>query len=94
MGVDGLVTVPDVATGTALILVDPDGQNEIGVALGANDRLTVDMASGHEASIAWADVPLLSAGDTAARRPLGPGVREAPQRDDHSQSGALLPAER
>jgi ribokinase len=58
IGVDGLMTVPDMATGTALILVDPGGQNQIGVALGANDRLTVDMASAHEASIAWADVLL------------------------------------
>jgi ribokinase len=58
IGVDGLVTVPEVATGTALILVDPDGQNQIGVALGANDHLTVDMASAHETSVAWADVLL------------------------------------
>jgi ribokinase len=58
IGVDGLMTVPDVATGTALILVDPGGQNQIAVALGANDRLTVDMASAHDASIAWADVLL------------------------------------
>ena len=58
IGVDGLVSVPDAATGTALILVDPDGQNQIGVALGANDRLTVEMASTHEASIAWAEVVL------------------------------------
>ncbi len=58
IGVEGLMTVPEAATGTALILVDPDGQNEIGVALGANDRLTVDMASAHEASVAWAEVLL------------------------------------
>ena len=58
IGVDGLMTVPEVATGTALILVDPGGQNQIGVALGANDRLTVDMATAHDASIAWADVLL------------------------------------
>ncbi len=58
IGVDGLMTVPEAATGTALILVDPDGQNQIGVALGANDRLTVDMASAHEASVAWAEVLL------------------------------------
>src|SRR5262249_14434731 len=58
IGVEGLMTVPDAATGTALILVDPAGYNQIGVALGANDRLTVDMASAHEDSIAWADVLL------------------------------------
>ncbi|HXJ82749.1 MAG TPA: ribokinase [Candidatus Methylomirabilis sp.] len=58
VGVDGLVSVPDVATGTALILVGPAGENQIGVALGANDRLTEDLASAHHESIAWADVLL------------------------------------
>src|SRR5262249_34164772 len=58
IGTDGLVTVPHVATGTALILVEPRGRNQIGVALGANDRLTVDLAMAHEASIGWADVVL------------------------------------
>jgi ribokinase len=58
IGVDGLITVPDAATGTALILVDPAGQNQIAVALGANDRVSVGLASVHEASVAWADVLL------------------------------------
>src|SRR5262249_41902533 len=58
IGVDGLMSVSNAATGTALILVDPGGRNQIGVALGANDRLTVEMAQRHEASIAWADVLL------------------------------------
>jgi ribokinase len=42
-GVDtaGLVTLPDEATGVALILVDDAGENLIGVASGANARLTV-----------------------------------------------------
>src|SRR6266850_8313765 len=44
IGVDGLVTTPDAATGTALIFVDREGHNQIGVAPGANHRLTVDMA--------------------------------------------------
>jgi len=56
--VDGLMTVPDAATGTALILVDAEGQNQIGVAPGANHRLTVDMVRPREASIAWAEVLL------------------------------------
>ena len=55
---DGLMTVPDAATGTALILVDAEGQNQIGVAPGANHRLTVDMVRPREASIAWAEVLL------------------------------------
>ena len=56
--VDGLMTVPDTATGTALILVDAEGQNQIGVAPGANHRLTVDMVRPREASIACAQVLL------------------------------------
>jgi ribokinase len=56
IGAEGLMTAADVATGTALILVDSGGQNQIGVAFGANERLTVDMARAHEASVAWADV--------------------------------------
>ncbi len=58
INVDGLMTVPDAATGTALILVDAAGQNQIGVAPGANHQLTVDMLRPHEASIAWAQVLL------------------------------------
>jgi ribokinase len=58
IGVEGLTTTPDAATGTALILVEPRGQNQIGVAPGANHRLTVDMAKAYEESIAWAEVVL------------------------------------
>jgi len=71
IGVEGLMAVPEAATGTALILVDPDGQNEIGVALGANGRLTVDMASAHEASVAWAEVLLCQLETPLPVRPLG-----------------------
>jgi ribokinase len=56
--VEALVTVPDAATGTALILVDQDGRNQIGVASGANHRLTSDMVRRQEATIAWAQVLL------------------------------------
>ena len=58
IGVDGLVPVPGAATGTALILVDAAGNNQIGVAPGANHRMTVEMAAAHEESIAWAEVLL------------------------------------
>ena len=58
IGVEGLTTTPDAATGTALILVEPGGENQIGVAPGANHRLTVDMAKAYEESIAWAEVVL------------------------------------
>jgi ribokinase len=56
IGIDDLVTAPEVATGTALIFVDREGHNQIGVAPGANHRLTVDMARGAADSIAWAQV--------------------------------------
>jgi ribokinase len=58
IGVDGLATTPDAATGTALIFVDPEGRNQIGVAPGANHRLTVEMAQRGEDAIAWAEVVL------------------------------------
>jgi ribokinase len=58
IGVDGLVTTPDSATGTALIFVDREGQNQIGVAPGANHRLTVEMAGASEDAIVWAEVVL------------------------------------
>jgi ribokinase len=58
LNVDGLVALPDVATGTALIFVDHAGTNQIGVAPGANHRLTVDLVKHHEDAVAWADVVL------------------------------------
>jgi ribokinase len=56
IGVEGVVTAPGVATGTALIFVDHEGHNQIGVAPGANHRLTVEMARAGEPSIEWAQV--------------------------------------
>ena len=56
IGVEGVVTAPGVATGTALIFVDREGHNQIGVAPGANHRLTVEMARAGESSIEWAQV--------------------------------------
>ena len=56
IGVGGFLTTRDAATGTALIMVDTEGRNQIAVAPGANHRLTVEMAALHSASITWADV--------------------------------------
>jgi len=56
IGVEGVVTAPRVASGTALIFVDREGHNQIGVAPGANHRLTVEMARAGEPSIEWAQV--------------------------------------
>jgi len=54
--VSGLYVSQEAATGTALIMVDSEGRNQIAVAPGANHRLTVDMAAPYAGSIAWADV--------------------------------------
>lgn len=56
IGVDGIATSSDAATGTALIFVDREGRNQIGVAPGANHRLTVEMARAGEDAIGWAEV--------------------------------------
>ena len=56
IGVDGIATSSAAATGTALIFVDREGRNQIGVAPGANHRLTVEMARAGEDAIAWAEV--------------------------------------
>jgi ribokinase len=56
IGVDGIATSSDAATGTALIFVDREGRNQIGVAPGANHQLTVEMARAGEDAIAWAEV--------------------------------------
>ena len=58
IGVEGLMSVSEAATGTALIAVDGEGRNQSAVAPGANHRLTVAMAQAHEAVIAWAEVLL------------------------------------
>jgi ribokinase len=56
--VEGVERTDEAPTGTALILVDADGRNQIGVAPGANHKLTVEKAKRHEAAIQWADVVL------------------------------------
>jgi ribokinase len=84
IGVEGLMSVPGAATGTALILVDPEGRNQIGVALGANERLTVEMASAYDDTIAWADVLLCQ-----LETPL-PVVRWGLERAKHHGVTAIL----
>jgi ribokinase len=54
--VGGLVSTPDAATGTALIVVDAEGRNQIAVAPGANHRLGVDAVAARAADFEWADV--------------------------------------
>ena len=56
IGVAGLRASAEAATGTALIMVDAQGRNQIAVAPGANHRLTVEMVAPYAESIAWAEV--------------------------------------
>lgn len=56
IGVEGLCASREAATGTALILVDAQGRNQIAVAPGANHRLTVEMTAPFAEQIEWADV--------------------------------------
>lgn len=56
IGVAGLSATREAATGTALIVVDGDGRNQIAVAPGANWELTVEMVARRQDDLAWADV--------------------------------------
>jgi ribokinase len=58
VGVDGVLALPGVATGAALIMVDALGRNQIGVAPGANGNLTPEMAAAREDDVRWAQVVL------------------------------------
>ncbi|MBI1964150.1 MAG: ribokinase, partial [Candidatus Rokubacteria bacterium] len=56
IGVEGVVATGEAATGTALIVVDAEGRNQIAVAPGANRRLTVAMVEARREDFAWAEV--------------------------------------
>ena len=58
IGVAGLFATAEASTGTALIVVDPQGQNQIAVAPGANHRVTVEMVAARHDDLAWAQVVL------------------------------------
>jgi ribokinase len=55
---EGLLRIPDAATGVALIVVDSRGRNQIAVAPGANERLTREAALTHASGIGWAQALL------------------------------------
>ncbi len=59
VAIEGLNRTADAATGTALIVVDALGRNQIAVAPGANRLLSVKMAEKREADFQWAQVLLL-----------------------------------
>jgi ribokinase len=54
--VNGMVMTTRAATGTALIVVDANGRNQIVVAPGANRTLEVEQVSGRAEDFAWAQV--------------------------------------
>jgi ribokinase len=60
IGVEALLTTSQAATGTALIVVDAEGRNQIAVAPGANRALTVADLERREADFAWAEVVVVS----------------------------------
>ncbi len=56
IGVAGVAVTDAAATGTALIVVDAEGRNQIAVAPGANRLLTVERVGSGAEDFAWADV--------------------------------------
>jgi ribokinase len=58
IGVAGMFSTAEAATGTALIVVDPAGRNQIAVAPGANHRVTIEMVAARRDDVAWAQVVL------------------------------------
>jgi ribokinase len=56
IGTDAIVTSAAAATGTALIVVDAEGRNQIAVAPGANRALSVADVEARDADFAWAEV--------------------------------------
>jgi ribokinase len=60
VGTAGMATAKAAATGTALILVDAAGRNQIAVAPGANRALTVEHTRERAEDFAWAEILVVS----------------------------------
>ena len=89
--VEGMVTTALAATGTALIMVDAEGRNQIVVAPGANRMLSVEHVRARAQDFAWAqlvvcqlEIPLPTAGwvlQTARSRGATTILNPAPMPD-------------
>ena len=92
IGVAGVGATRDDATGTALIVVDGEGRNQIAVAPGANRCLSVEMVRARAEDLAWAGVvmcqletPLETVAwvlEEAQRRGAVSVLNPAPMRDE------------
>jgi ribokinase len=60
IGADAVLTTGSAATGTALIVVDGEGRNQIAVAPGANRALTAADVEAHVNDVGWAEVVVCS----------------------------------
>ena len=60
IGVEALLTTAAAATGTALIVVDAEGRNQVAVAPGANRALTTEDVDRRDGDFAWAEVVVVS----------------------------------
>src|SRR5439155_12630654 len=56
IGVAGVSVTREAATGTALIVIDPEGRNQITVAPGANRHLLPDHVRARREDFAWARI--------------------------------------
>jgi ribokinase len=94
VNVDRLATVPNVATGTALIVVDRSGENQIAVASGANtafgSEIWADELAGEGLFLACfevSDEAIVAGAEVAAAAGMAVLINPAPARD---LSAALL----
>jgi len=102
VGVGGVARLPGVATGVALIVVDPAGENQIAVASGANAALDAGAVTRAVAAQAAApgvallgfevpDAVVVAAAREAVRHGLMLVVDPAPARPLHPELAALHP---
>ena len=89
IGVDALTTATGPATGTALIVVDRDGRNQIAVAPGANRALAIADVERREADFAWAEVRRVLARGAARGDPSRARDRARSPGHDAREPGAV-----